>query len=447
MQLIAILLTTVSVLTLLSGAIVFFGSKKGERVRSFWFFAATIFATIWMVAISLFLTAKPEWESWIPICANLTYGSAIFIDIALLGYIYWKQKFGKVITLLFLIAGSALIGVFLSDPSRLYTDIRLMSIGNSIETNIGSFYFAYIAFFCVLVPTVIVALIRQIIKTNSKKIRGSSLVLLIGFAISGTLSLIFNLILPLWSWDYVWIGPLAISATIITFYYSVLKYRSLNLSSRWLKVFSYIVVMASSAVLYMVLFAIVFFALFRGSTPSAEVIILNFILILIVVALIPAMSEISMFIRSLISNQQIDMVYIIKKISNPSGRSINIKELAGFLAEHMHYEYIGILVDGQLYSSNLRRFSVDDIQYIISLKSPKEGIWQAVDEDDEAWQRLELSSIAILRDGSGRQFGQILFGMPLNKNGFSQREIVKIETIVNLAAMSIDSKINNKKVR
>ena len=224
-----------------------------------------------------------------------------------------------------------------------------------------------------------------------------------------------------WTWNYIWVGPLAISATIIAFYYTILRYRVLNLSSRWLKAFSYIVMIASSAVVYM-----------------------NFIMIMIVVALLPAASELSMFIRSLISNHQIDMVYIVKKIANPSGHSINIKELASFLAEHMHFEYIGILVDGQIYSSSPRRFTADDVKFLMDLKNPKEGIWQEVDENSEIWKKMDLSAVAILRDGSGHTYGQILFGTPSGRSALSQREIIKIETIINLAAMSIDSQIHKK---
>ena len=61
--------------------------------------------------------------------------------------------------------------------------------------------------------------IQQIIHSKSTKKRKSDLTLLIGFAISGTVSLIFNLILPLWRWDLVWLGPIAVSTTIIAVYY------------------------------------------------------------------------------------------------------------------------------------------------------------------------------------------------------------------------------------
>lgn len=304
MQLVAILLITVSILTLLSGIAVFFGSTKKDRGRSAWFFAATIFATLWMVTISLFMVATPDWSnSVMTALVDLTYLSAIFIDIALLGYICWRYKAGKVTTLVFLGLGIIYAIVFILNPSLLYTDIKLTTAGNSLVTNIGPFYFTYIAFFCALVPAVIITLFRQILESRSSRIKGGDLVLLVGFAISGTVSLVFNLILPLWTWDYIWLGPLAISTTIIAVYYTILRYRTLNLNSRWLKVLSYIVIITSIAVLYMIVFYIIFAAMFRGSTPSTEVIVLNFIMVLFFLLLMPAMSELLTTIRALISGQ------------------------------------------------------------------------------------------------------------------------------------------------
>lgn len=305
MQLIAILLITVSILTLFSGIAAFFGAAKGDRPRSAWFFFATAFAMIWMISIAAFLIATPEWPVHIRLLVNLTYISAIFIDIALLGYINWRKKAGKIITLFFLVAGIIFTAFFIKDPGLLYQDVVLASTGNSLVTNIGPFYFTYIAFFCVLVPTVLITLFRQILRSRSNRVKNGDLVLLIGFTISGTTSLIFNLILPFWTWNLVWLGPLAISTTIIAFYYTILRYHAINLKSRWLKTLSYIVLITSVAVLYMMVFYVVFLAMFRGATPSLEVIILNFIMVLFFLLLMPAMSELVMFVRSLITGEEI----------------------------------------------------------------------------------------------------------------------------------------------
>ena len=443
MQLIVILLITVSVLTFLSGATVFFGAKKGERLKSFWFFVATIFATVWTVSICLFLRATPETSLNMVWHTNWTYISAVFIDIALLGYITWEEKYGKIIALFFATLGVILTLIFVNNPSLLYTEIILTHSGNSLVTNIGPFYFTYIGFFCLLVPAVILTLLKQIIKSTSTKKRGGDLVLLIGFAVSGTTSLIFNLILPLWRWDLIWLGPLAISTTIIAFYYSILRYRMLNLYSTWLKVLSYIVIIASLAVIYMVIFSIVFVAMFRGATPSTEVIILNFIMILIVLLLLPATNELGMFIRSLISNQQIDTVYIIKKLIKFSPKTTNLNELANFLAEHMHFKYIGFVIDNQIYSSSPKEISSAGIKMISKLGKPEDGIWQKIDKESPEWQSLDLSAVAALRDVNDQVYGQVMLGKPTSKTNFSRQDLVQIETILNIVTVIIDPKNRN----
>lgn len=305
MQLIVILLATVSVLTLLSGAIVFFGSTKGDRARSAWFFLAAIAATAWMTSISIFLTAEPTAINTIDWHVKWTFVSAILIDVAFLGYIAWHEKYGKALTYFFLLFGAIISALIFCRPDLLYSAVMLSKTGNSVTMHIGPLYIMYNAFFATIVPAIIITLLKQYIKTRSERKKGGDLTIMISFGISSTIVLIANLILPLLgNWSAIWLGPLALAATIIGFYYTILRYRSLNLASIWLKIFSYIVIIASLAIIYMLIFSVIFAALFRGSAPSTEVIVLNFIMILIFLLLMPAMNQLITFIRSLIMNQK-----------------------------------------------------------------------------------------------------------------------------------------------
>ena len=54
----------------------------------------------------------------------------------------------------------------------------------------------------------------------------------------------------------------------------------------------------------MIVFYIIFIAMFKGSSPSLEVIILNFIMVLFFLLLMPAMNELTAFVRSLITDQE-----------------------------------------------------------------------------------------------------------------------------------------------
>ena len=304
MQLIIILLTTVSILTFLSGAITFFGSSKGDRARSAWYFAAAIFATAWMSSIAFFLVAKPDSIDTIGWHVNWTFISAIFLDAAFLGYGSWAKKYGKIATLIFWIFGLIVSSWILFNPSALYSDVILSNTGNSVILNTSPLYFAYITFFAAIVPAIIAVFFHQFLKSRSKRKKGGDIITMVSFGASSTVVLVFNLILPLFNnWGLIWLGPLALAVTILGVYYTILRYRMLNLSSIWLRIFSYIVIISSIAIVYMVIFSIIFAALFRGSTPSTEVIILNFIMILIFIALMPAMNGLITFIRSLMMTE------------------------------------------------------------------------------------------------------------------------------------------------
>ena len=307
MQLIVILLTTVSVLTFLSGAIVFFGSTKKDRIKSAWYFIATIFATLWMASISFFLVAPPSSAETINWHVNWTFISAIFLDSAFLGYGAWTKKYGKPVTLFFCLLGLVISAAILISPESLYSEVILANTGNSVEMHIGPLYISYIAFFGLIVPAIIASFMEQFFKTSSERKRGGDIITMVSFGISSTLVLIFNLILPLLdNWKLIWIGPLALAVTILAVYYTILRYKMLNLSSIWLRIFSYVVVISSIAIIYMIIFSVIFAALFRGSAPSIEVIILNFIMIVIFIALMPALNGLMEFIRSLISGANLD---------------------------------------------------------------------------------------------------------------------------------------------
>ena len=56
----------------------------------------------------------------------------------------------------------------------------------------------------------------------------------------------------------------------------------------------------------MMVFYVVFIAMFRGSSPSIEVIVLNFIMVLFFLLLMPAMNELTAFVRSLITGEEVE---------------------------------------------------------------------------------------------------------------------------------------------
>jgi len=302
MQLITILLTTVSVLTFLSGIVVFFGSTKKDRARSTWFLVAAIFSTLWMVFIASFLLADENDIGSLEIRVAMAFAAAIFMDVAFLGYSSWDKKHGKLLTSIFLIFGVIVGGLIIAQPHWFYSEVDLISTGNTIDLIMGPLFYTYVVFFATIIPAIIAFYLKQFLRSSSKRQKNSDILILVGYGVASLVVLICNLILPLFdNWNFLWLGPVFFAAAIISIYFSVLYYKNLILSSIWLRIFSYIVIFASIAILYMAIFSLIFAALFKGSTPSLEVIILNFIMVLIFIALTPAISSILKTVQSAIA--------------------------------------------------------------------------------------------------------------------------------------------------
>lgn len=444
MNFIYILVIAVSILTVLSAIALLFGSSKAEKGRSLWFLAAAIGEAIWGISISLFLTLGLDGRNadFAPLHVKGIYSGAILMDVALLGYISWKYKFGKIITTLFAIGGVALLTIFFYDPSVLYSSITLTGPGSPlVQIDLSQwFYITYALYFCAITPAFCGFLIYQIKKSRNKNTRKGYLIFLIGLLIAGGMSLVFDIILPPIRYDLIWVGPLTIGLVILAFYYAILRFKMITLATGWLRAMSYVVIICSAVVVYLLIFHLVFSALFRVASPSYQVILLNFIMVTIVLCLTPAVAEVNAMIRAFIFTRQIDIAYIVKKLTRLDRRRLNLKDVSGFLAEHMHFEYVGFLVNGKYYVQDEYKIPVDKIAEIPELKKPEKGIWQNLNGlNKHLPEEYEVSRVAIITDTNGEMIGQMVFGRPTSKATLDKRDLTDIEMIVSLMGTMIEN--------
>lgn len=428
-------------LTIMSAIALVLGSTKKERSRSWWFLMAAIGSAIWGSSISVFLSLKNGEIQQLnaPKLVLGIYSGAIIMDVALLGYISWKYKLGKAITTFFAIIGITLLTVLLYDPSVLYSSINLVSSGNSITINYNQwFYIAYAMLFCTITPAFCGFLVYRIRHSHNKRQRKGYLFFLVGLLVAGLLSLIFDIILPPMRYDLIWVGPLTIGLVIIGFYYAILRFKMISLNANWLRVLSYIVITGSALIVYLLIFHLVFSALFKISNPSFQVVLLNFIMIAIVLLLTPAISEINALTKSWIMTKQIDIAYIVKKITMLNRKQIDLKEMADFLAEHMHFSFVGFIVNGKIFGSDDFKMSAEEIEQISHLKIPEKGSWQ----DKSKLENLDVSGISrigALTNAKGDMIGQMVFGKPISKTNLDRRDLTEIEMIANLMAVVIEN--------
>ncbi len=439
-NLINVLVVAVACLTMLSALALLFGGHKSKRKWSLWFLAAAIGEVVWGVSIAGFLSLGTGEVDYLiaPWLIKGIYVGALFMDAAMLGYVSWRYKFGKILTSVFLMAATVLTVIFLYDPAVHFSSFTLSSAGNAVHYDVGAWFIAYIIYFCTVVPAFCLALVYRIYKATNKNMKKALGFFMVGLLIAGGASLVFDLILPIWRFDLVWVGPLLIGLVILGFYYAVLRYRMISLQAKWLKMMSAVVLANSVVIIYLLIFHMIFSALFRVDSPSYQVILLNFIMVAVVLLLAPAISETWSMIKSLIMSKQIDIAYIVTKLSRIKTRNLNLKDVSGFLAEHMHYAYVGFLIKGRLYVSDDCKFAAEDLLKIPKIKVPAKGIWQNLaDLNSKIVRENGIYKIAILSGANGDIIGQVILGRPTTKTTLDRKDIVETEMIISLIGTMI----------
>lgn len=441
MSLISILLVVTAVLTVSSGLLSVLGSSRVDRGRSVWLLVSNIGAVIWALSIAAYLALPVGGADIAPTVILGIYTGAMVMSTALLGHMSWKYVWGKIATIFFIVWAVVLAWLIINDSSILYTGYTLSYSGNTVELINGWFYWTYVVFFVLNISAFLAATYYHAKHISSKKVRNGDYILLGGLTISGILSATFDLLLPIMGrYDLIWVGPLSVSISMLAYFYGILRYRIISVSTRWLRVMAYVVVMTTGAAIYMLIFYIIFTALFKIPNPSTAVLVLNFIMIVIVLLLIPVINEVTASIRSLISVGQVDLAYVIKKLNRIATKNVDLRDLAAFLADHLHFAYIGFIVNGRLYGSKALAMSADEISQITKLRQTTNGVWQEPNKNvQKVLDELDLKAVAELRNAKGKAFGQLIVGKPLGKSSFERRDLIQLEMIINLVATVIDS--------
>lgn len=440
MSLISILLVTVAILSFAFGVLTLIGASKVDRGRSAWFCLATAGSALWAVSIAVFLALTKDSAS-VPIWIYGIYIPPMVMMVGMLGYVSWKHKGGKFLTVVSLLSVIVLTVLMIYDRSLLYSAYSVGYDGNMVTINDGIFYILYMAFYFMADSMFMLYSWLTVKHTRTKHVRNGALVLMIGFAVTGVVTLVVDLLLPLigiYSW--IWVGPLFISVTVAGYFYAVLKYHLISVASRWLQMATYAVVGLAGVAIYMVLFYVIFTTLFKIPNPSTSVLVLNFLMIVIVLLLMPVVREVSAVLRSMIMVGQVDLAYVIKKLNHIATKNINLRDLAGFLADHLHFAYVGFIINGRLYGSKALAMSADEISQITKLRQTANGVWQEPNKSvKKILDELDLKAVAELRNAKGKTFGQLIVGKPLGKSSFERRDLIQLEMIINLVATVIDS--------
>lgn len=441
MELIAILVIIVSVLTLLSGLTVFLGAEKYERRRSLMFFLSTIAAAVWSFSIIVFLTLPDKSTSTAEGLIFSLYISPLVMVLMQVFYTGWHVRYGKIVGIIFTLLTAVMSVLLIINPGWLYGGITLSSSGNTIGLRLEWYYVCYSILIALMLATFIKFSLMNAKTAGNKTLRMGNLVYVGALVVSGAMALICSLILPGFGYfRAIWIGPLMLSIAVIVHFYAILRYRLLFLSNVWLRIGSYIILISVAAMVYMIIFFMVFSLLFKVEKIDTEIVLMNFVMIVIMLLIMPVFNEATGLMRSLISAQNINMTYIVKKLNMMATQNVSLNDLALFLADNLHFKYIGLIVDKKVYGSNKIKFSKEEVAKITMLSAREKSVWQEMSGDaKKILEEKEIVAIAELRNAKGRPFGQILVGKPSGKLNSEKKDLEQLESLINLVASIIDS--------
>lgn len=448
MSLISILMIATAVLALLSGLIFLVGSSKSDRGRGVWVFMIGLGCALWTFGCGSFL-ALPSDASDSVVAWSLfgIYIGGLLLAFSVLVYAAWWCRNEKIrrFSRLYVIA-CGLFMLFMAvkviyDRGLLYNTVTLSPTGNSLGLYWGWYYIAYCVCHLMMFGGFLLFQYINARTARLKRIKRGDYVLFFGFLIGSMVSLAFNLLLPPVDYSLIWVGPLSLDVVLIAFFFTALKYRTVSIANRWLQILAYAVTLLAGVVAYMMIFYLIFTALFKIPNPSASILVLNFIMIIIVLLLMPVINEVNAALRSLISVGQVDIAYVVKKLNHLATRNVDLRDLAGFLADHLHFAYIGFIINRRIYGSKSLAVSPAELSGITHLKSTGRGeIWQEPNKTvQKTFDELGLYAVAELRNAKGKTFGQIIVGKPMGKSNFERRDLLQLEMIINLVATVIDS--------
>lgn len=292
-------------LTLVVGFSVFTSNRRTKGRFSALSLALAYFgAAFWALFVQLFRNSTGELDAHI--FHQLFSVVALLTPIGCILYAFsiYKRKISSIIICILAILATFIVGYFIiTDPSSFYTSIILSGDGNFVVLADTPLVQAYISIFGMYLSAAVLMIFIKVFKTKNDISRRRGLFCVgCGLLLSAGVCLVFNVIMPmlLGNFELFWVGPLAIAITMLFTYFASLRYKLFKNDSKMVQYSTYLVVVTLAAILYTCLFYLIFMLVFRGANPSDEIIIFNFIMVVIVIFLLPSINQIINYVKKMI---------------------------------------------------------------------------------------------------------------------------------------------------
>lgn len=301
----SILSYIVVVLTMTVGLSIFTSNRRKKGRFSALSLAIAYFgAAFWALFVQLFRSSTGEMDAHVfhqffSVIALLTP-----IGCLLYAFSIYGRKVSSVVICTIAVLITVIIGYFIiTDPASFYASIVLADGGNYAVLADTPLVMAYMSSFGIYLSIAVAMIFVKAYKTKNDERRKGLLCVGGGLMLSAGICLIFNVIMPvLGQYEMFLIGPLALAITMLFTYFATLKYKVFTNDSKMIQYSTYLVVVAMGAIIYTIIFYLVFMLVFRGASPSDEIITLQFVMVVIIILFLPTINHFIEYIKEMISD-------------------------------------------------------------------------------------------------------------------------------------------------
>ena len=282
-----VILSIIGLLLLMISIVVFFATGNGfSRNRSLGVAVFGMF--LWMSAVFLEYFAR-DVEA-----ANLAAKTVLALTpLSHILYLWLATaSLAKTPKLLWRLLGGALGGgaillaLFFAQDLTLVAQISARGINHiGFADSPLSLVYGVLLFALITLYMVLLAYAAAKSKGAEKKVGWT---LFLALVLAASLNTVCYIVLPMMgSYDLSWLGPVALGAAMTIVYLLTIKYHAFSSPQRFLQNLAYVTVVIAAALIYNVLFYLIFILLFRGAAPSMQIIILNLVMVVIFIFCIP----------------------------------------------------------------------------------------------------------------------------------------------------------------
>jgi hypothetical protein len=292
-------------LTAIVGAAVFTSNRNQKGRWSAISLSVAIFGSaLWVLFVQLFRSSVDVGLAEAHLLAFTVAALLIPLGCLLYGVSLLKHKLLSVGVSIVATLVSAVVGcLILLNVDMFRADIIMQADGNYAtltDSPVTAAYFSLIGiFFLASFITIFVAAL----KSKDATFRRGIYYLGGGLVLSSLLSGTTSIILPIIGYSTLfWVGPLSVSITMLFTYFITLRFKLFINSSRLLRTLTYLVIVAAMSIIYTFLFYVIFTLLFRGASPSDEILVFHFLMIVVVILLLPVISHLTESIKKIIAD-------------------------------------------------------------------------------------------------------------------------------------------------